>query len=290
MAFRASKKRERKKEPLIKGKPLIPSAATEQWYSKEIRDFIQEMSDDYRAEIEKCMKLPGTKDYYAEDSKLPVGRFRSMFAKTRKKWESKMFEFANRKAKEASIKIDKHSFTSVGSSLKALGIKEPKGITKTAWELQMELYIRENVALISSLGQGFQDKVEKSVWNSLTAPDGSEQGMYGISNYITHTTAVTRRHANFIAVDQTRKLYSALNIARMEQNGVTKFIWLHSSAGKTPRHTHLELNGQTFSTQGSPSELYRVDGTRVKLPKKDDGKPGHPINCRCRALPVIELE
>lgn len=287
--FKARKTRERKKEPLIKGKPLIPSAAIEEWYSREMRAFIQAMAEDYKAEVEKLMKLPGTKQFIAMDAKLPTGRFRSIFEKTFKKWTSRMFKFADRVTKEASIKVDKHSFTSVGSSLKALGIKEPKDMKRADWETQMELYIQQNTALIKSVAQEFHDKIEKATWNSLTSPEGTEQGAYGLSKYIMETAGVSKARADFIAMDQTKKLYSALNNARMEQNGVTKFIWMHSSAGKYPRHSHIELNGQTFSTKGPTSELYYPDGTRVKLPKNDDGKPGHAINCRCRALPVIEL-
>lgn len=290
MAFKARKTRERKQEPLIKGKPLIPSAAIEQWYSRELRGFIQAMAADYRAEIEDLMSLKGTKQYYTADAKLPTGRFKSMFEKTFKKWTSRMFKFADRVTKEASIKVDKHSFTSVGSSLKALGIKEPKEAKKLDWETQMQLYIQQNTSLIKSITQEFHDKIENATWNSLTSPRGSEQGAHGISKYITETAGASKARANLIAMDQTKKLFCVLNNARMEQNGVTKFIWLHSSAGKTPRHSHVELDGQTFSTFGPPSELYRIDGSRVKLAKNDDGKPGHAINCRCRAIPVIELD
>jgi uncharacterized protein with gpF-like domain len=289
MSFKASKKRERKIVATVRGKPLIPSAAAEEWHSKQVKDLITEMSEDYSTEIKRMMRLEGTREYYAADAKLPISRIKAMFERMLNKWTKKFFSSANRIAAESAVQVDKHSFVSVGSSLKALGIKQPRDMRKTDHDQQMELYIQQNVALIKSVGTEFQDKIQKAVWNSLTSPEGSEQGAYGLSKYLYETTNTTKARADFIAMDQTKKLYSALNNDRMEQNGVTKFEWMHSSAGKTPRHTHLELDRQIFSTKGAPNELYYVDGTRVKLPKNDDGKPGHPINCRCRAVPVIDL-
>jgi uncharacterized protein with gpF-like domain len=64
----------------------------------------------------------------------------------------------------------------------------------------------------------------------------------------------------------------------MDQNGVEEFEWLHSSAGKVPRQTHVDKDGMVF----------KVNDPRLwEGPKADQGPPGWAINCRCRAVPII---
>jgi len=289
MAFKASKKRERKIDKVIRGRPLIPSAAIEKWYAGQIKEMLTEMGADYRSEIMGLMSLKGTKEHYAADAKLPINRFKAAFMKLAKRWQSKIAKLVEKTPKSFVMQVDKHSFSSVGASLKSLGIKQPKDLAKSDWESSMELAVQQNVALIKSIGQEFHDKIEKSVWNSLTSPKGTEQGAYGLGKYLTETLGASKERADFIALDQTKKVFCELNNARMNQNGVDEFEWAHSSAGKTPRHTHMDMDGQTFSTKGPGSELYYPDGTRVSLPKKDDGKPGHAIGCKCRMIPVINI-
>jgi len=276
-------------DKVIRGKPLIPSVAIEEWYANQIKEMLDSMAADYKSEIMALMSLEGTKEHYAADAKLPINRFKAAFMKLAKRWQSKIAKLTGKVPESFAMQVDKHSFSSVGSSLKSLGIKQPKNIPKPEWESSMELAVQQNVALIKSVGQEFHDKIEKSVWNSLTSPQGTEQGAYGLSAYLKDTLGASKERADFIAMDQTKKIFCELNNARMNQNGVDEFEWAHSSAGKTPRHTHMDLDGKTFSTKGPGSELYYPDGTRVDLPKKDDGKPGHAIGCRCRAIPVINI-
>lgn len=289
MSFKASKKRTRKDDKVIRGKPLIPSAAIEEGYAKEMKGMLNEMEAEYRAEIMKLMGLEGVREHYAADAKLPLSRFKAMFERMLARWTTKIGKMSSRVSKSFAMGVDKHSFSSVGASLKSLGMVQPRDIKKSDWESTMELAVQQNIALIKSVGREFHDKIEKATWNSLTSPQGNEQGAYGLSKYMNETLGVCKKRADFIAMDQTKKIYSELNNKRMEQNNVFEFEWAHSSAGKYPRHSHIDLDGQTFSTKGPASELYYLDGSRVKLPKNDDGKPGHAIQCRCRAIPVIRI-
>lgn len=285
-------------EPLVSGKPLIPSAAIDDWYDKQLKTFIDAMSDDYKSEISALMETPSVERHYARDASLPMGRFERLFERLYKKWAGRLSTFMEKTSRTCAVKVDQHSFTTVSSSLKAIGMKEPKDIKKSEWETQMGLYVNENIALIKSITQEFHSGIEKATWNSLTSKEGTEQGAYGISNYIYEHTKATKKRAEFIAMDQTKKLYSVLNNARMEQNGLDRFQWMHSSAGKTPRQCHIDWNGRYFLTKGGPAELYEIkeDGKIIEVTvgydgcrKADIGKPGYPINCRCRARPVLDV-
>lgn len=298
MVFKASKKRGKKIEPVAKGNILLPSAAVVEWYSDSMKTLVREMMEDYRAEIGVLMRTDGVREHFAADAKVPTQRFKGLFNRLLKKWRSKIDRFAEKTAQSFAMKVDKHSFTSVGSSLKALGIKEPRDIAKDEWEAQISIYVAENIALIKSIPEELHSKVERATWNSLTSPEGKAQGAYGINNTIREYMGKSFERANFIAQDQTAKLNSVLNIARMEQNQVNVFEWMHSSAGKKPRQCHIAWNGRYFLTKGGPTELYELlpDGTTKKYEAGQDGakqmdigKPGHPPRCRCRARPAIKL-
>jgi SPP1 gp7 family putative phage head morphogenesis protein len=113
---------------------------------------------------------------------------------------------------------------------------------------------------------------------SLTSPDPEQQGVSGITNALREIGEFSEKRIELIARDQNAKLYASLNIKRLEDNGVEYFRWLHSSAGKVPRQTHLDHDG----------EVYRINDPRLwEGPKADQGPPGWAINCRCRMRPLI---
>lgn len=299
MAFKASKERYKRTEPTAEGKQLMYSAAVRDWYYGQIKSFIKAMSDDYRKTIGELYDSPAVKQHYAMDASINFGKFAKAFKSLSEKWTERLLSrFAEKTASSMCIKVDKHSFSSVKDSLETIGVKEPRGMSKSSFEAMMEMYTHENVALIKSIPVEFHSKVERAVWNSLTSPEGTEQGAYGVYNAIADTESISKERAEFIARDQTAKLNSSLNNARMESAGISKFVWYHSSAGKVPRKCHQAWDGRTFSTIGGPTDLYEVmdDGSLRQIVAGDDGaregdiaKPGHAINCRCRARPVIDV-
>ena len=299
MAFKASKTRSIKKTPIAEGRILIPSAPAREWYETQLKGMIDLMAGDYLAEIEGVFGTKGVRQHFAMDAKLPVDRIASMFERLAKRWMPKIAKWSQKTAEQMALKINKHSFVTVGESLRTMGIKEPADISKSDFDLRMESFIAQNVALIKSVPTEMHSKIERAVWNSLTAPKGTEQGIFGIKAAVQDVTSSEFSRAKFIAQDQNAKLYSALNIARQEQNGVMSFIWMHSSAGKTPRKCHQAWDGRRFATKGGQNELYEIlpDGTLKKYEVGQDGareadlgKPGFPPKCRCRAKPYIDLD
>lgn len=79
-----------------------------------------------------------------------------------------------------------------------------------------------------------------------------------------------RTRAEFIARDQTQKVFNALDSARAKDNGFYWYIW-SASGGDSPdnrvRDTHRENNGKVF---------------HINHPPKETGHPGHDPRCRCR--------
>ena len=102
--------------------------------------------------------------------------------------------------------------------------------------------------------------------------------MSGIQNALNKVGITSKKRVDLIARDQNSKVYTSLATERMRQNGVEYFEWMHSSAGKVPRQTHVDKDGMVF----------QVDDPRLWTgPKADQGPPGWAINCRCRMKPLI---
>lgn len=141
--------------------------------------------------------------------------------------------------------------------------------------------ITENVSLIKSIPQEYFDKVVGAVMRSVSGnlSKGSlreEIKKYGDS---------TERRAELIAQDQSRKLYSNLNLREFQARGVTKFKWLHHGGSREPRPYHLAkhpagLNGGIFDI-GKPPIIDQRTGQR--------GYPAQLPYCRCTMAAVIEI-
>lgn len=137
----------------------------------------------------------------------------------------------------------------------------------------------ENVALIKSIPDEYHGRIEGTVLRSITSGQGGSKTLF---DDIRHIGVVTDKRAKLIAVDQTRKVTSALNVERMKSTGVRQWKWVHSSGGAEPRPLHLRLNGQIFSYDDPPPVIDERTGER--------GYPGQLINCRCVLVPVISFD
>ena len=101
---------------------------------------------------------------------------------------------------------------------------------------------------------------------------------------------ITDNRAKLIARDQASKMVSAVSEARYLDAGITEYIWYTvrdvrvvgtpaSEGGlypnPTPQHwNHYKRHNKKFSFLSPPN----------------DGNPGFPINCRCVAIPIVNME
>lgn len=163
--------------------------------------------------------------------------------------------------------INRYSVKSLESTLKDFSIKftdSSPAVDRKIGDLSAEF-----VAMIKRVGERHHDRVLKAV--------SIGSGAAGIFEELMNIEGVTRSIAKNIAEDQTRKMTSTINAVRLQEAGVTKFRWLHSSGGKTQRPLHVEADGQIYSYNDPPHI-------------GDDGGPTLPglePNCRCRAIPEL---
>lgn len=252
--FQASKKRVYRPPTKDKvGQPLIPSAAVEQEYRAEI----------YAAVMES-LNLPG----YVGDA-LTVSSLNILRRK------------AYRIASRFAAKVNRHSRTSVWSSLEKLSKAITVGVADVS---DLTPQIQTNVELITNLSTAAQEKLTK-----LYLEHGPDQ-----SKIYPELKEMVGSRAKLISVDQNAKIFTSLNTERMLASGLETFIWDHSSAGKTPRPCHVKRDGKEFLLSGSSAELHNLDGSDANnddgCKKGDVGKPGYAIHCRCRMRPKLSLD
>jgi len=181
------------------------------------------------------------------------------------------------KGAEATSKSTLHA------SLKKLtgGLSLKTGVVPKGMEDVSKALIAENVSLIKSIPQQYFKDVTGSVMRSITTGHGMADLLPEIKKY----KGQTERRAKNLALDQTRKAYNSINKQRMQSIGVKQFEWVHSGGGQKPRESHIKIDGKTFDFENLESQQ-----AGYGVPKEDQGIPGHPINCRCTMLPVINFE
>ena len=125
------------------------------------------------------------------------------------------------------------------------------------------------MALIKSINAQYLAQVEQIVitgvrggLNTKTIA-GSVQTRFGVS----------ASRSTLIARDQSTKFYGNLNGLRQEEAGVEQYIW-RTSEDERVRSDHASKDGKVFSWDKPPP---------------DTGHPGHSIQCRCVAEPVIDF-
>ena len=284
MAFKASKKREKKApEPVGRGSPIIPNKAIEMAYRRSMQAMFNSMISDYREKIADALSHPVMERFYAEDAS-PYSTMASVLNSLRQRW-SRMFEsFAEKASKEFVDKTEEAATNSTLFSLSTAGLEAPVKTYNRDVQNTMEAAVEYNHTLITGLAKEVHEKVHSAVMLSLTSPNPEEQGTSGIQNALREIGGFSKKRVNLIAEDQTAKLYSAVSDERLIQNGCEEFEWMHSSAGKYPRHSHQLMDGHIFKV--NDPRLWQVGG-EFDLKKGDLGPPGWAIRCRCRRAAVF---
>lgn len=276
--FKASKKRERKvPEPVGKGTALIPSAAIRSWYQQQMDFVIAAMVKDYKEEINRALDREAVKEFFATDA-AATSTMKQTLDQLNQKWNDVFKGFAKSTSKKFVDQSDDQSKSTVQFSLSTAGIEQPKLIYTENISNTLNAAQDFNNTLIAGIQESVHEKIYTAVMLSLTSPNPEEQGQSGIENALREIGSFAKGRAKLIARDQTSKLYSSLADERMQQNGVDEFEWMHSSAGKVPRKSHVDKDGMVFKLN---------DPRLWQGPKADQGPPGWAINCRCRRIPRI---
>lgn len=277
----------------LKGERLPPySAATAAKYQAELDKLVQRMQKEYNTEVRKLFRTHAdTVSELAMDSSsaFSIGALaadaslasqaRMLFNSLGKKWAK---IFGGRASSMTDRMIDGASMASrraLGDSLKKIsgGLTIPVPVLPGNSQDRITAATAENVGLIRSIQQQYHERISQLVLRSASTGGNGAQEIF---ESIRHYDGLTEKRAKLIAVDQTRKITTALNVERAKSVGMKKWEWVHSGGSTEPRRLHVQYDGQIFDYDNPPVIDERT-GER--------GFPGQLINCRCTMAPVLEF-
>lgn len=278
-----------KRDVTLRGKNLVYNASRQVKYEVALRNLIIKMTKETRREVMKLFNGDTAKEYFKKQKKAEA-MDASIGSAARKLMNVLLSKFDRlfslKAASLAQTMVDGQADASqrtLHSSLKQLsgGLSIKTGIVPEGMEEDAKAIIAENVSLIKSIPQQYFKDITGSVMRSITTGRGLADLVPEVAKY----SGQTERRAKLLALDQTRKAYNQINKQRMVAVGVKQFEWVHSHGGQFPRESHLKIDGHIFSFENLESEQ-----AALSVPAEDRGLPGHPVNCRCTMVPVIEFD
>lgn len=281
-----------KKKSNFVGKRINYNAGIQSYYQRAILTLVRQMARQTKNEVDRLFHKGFVKEYYSDlkpamDESIS-SQSRILISFLRRKYSTLFSERSQKIINKMISQSSKASSASLSSSLGDLK-KISKDLTLDTSKISPELKeilkasVTQNVELLKSIPQEYFKRVSTQVMRSIV----NGEGISKLIPYLSQYAGITERHAKFIALDQTRKVYSALNRERMKSLNIGKFEWLHSHGGHTPRESHLKMNGKIFSLDRAELEDAQND---LGVPEADQGFPGEAINCRCTMAAVIQFD
>lgn len=253
------------------------NAGNIRWYQRELLAEIREMNADVKRQVLDIIR----DNPLAQDSQLamdanPVQLVKRALDALARKWVdrfiNKAFPISDDLVKKTESAVDRGLLASARKESLTINMQWTPAMTE-----KVDAIIAENVSLIRSIPEKYFTEVEGMVYRAV-ARGGDRKGLADeIEANFGKRHGITRRRAEFIARDQTRKATSALSNARQQAAGIKKGIWIHSGGGNEPRKKHVHANGEEFFLDKG-------------LPIGDKGQyvmPGEEPNCGCTWKPVL---
>lgn len=277
----------------ITGVKLSYNVAQQRKYKVALRKLVDRMTQTTKRELMKLFKSGLAKEYFAQDESL-AGQAKILLSKLTTTFEGLFNRAARPLAKKVFSGAERTSRTALNASVRDLGKKLtlkgnviPEGkyeIIEAAIKPRAKISddveiasVAQNTDLIKSIPEQYFKDISGIVMRAITTGQGAKT----IAEHLQKQEGMVNRRATLIAYDQTRKVYTAVNKERMQALGLTKFKWLHSGGGQTPRPDHVKMDGNIYRFDDPPI-IDRNTGER--------GFPGDAVNCRCTMAAVLEFE
>jgi len=256
-------------------KPSRPSRQAEAQYRRQLLAITRRLRDLTNARL-----LPVLKQYESDYVRVADGLFTDItsgaaYMAIERMIASIAAEVAGGLGQTAEIiaaqlveTVDQQNTDTLQSSIQqAYGIDITQLLRAQNIQPTLMLAQRANVNLIKTIPTQYFDRLNTTV---LT---GIQQGQRysDIADSIQDIYGVTDNRAKLIARDQTSKTNAAIAETRQTDLGIEEYTWL-TAGDERVRETHADNDGQVFRWDSPPAET---------------GHPGHDINCRCVAVPMM---
>jgi SPP1 gp7 family putative phage head morphogenesis protein len=276
-------------KPKMKGHGLSYNAAVQKRYQADLQRLMAEMIKETETAVNQIYSTPAAEEYFALDASV-ASESKKRLDKLLKDLEEMVSGKADRIVDKMIVGTDKASQRTLGLSLKELsgGLNIKTDFHTAGTKEAIESSVNANVDLIKTMTGDYIGQVRGAVNRSIQGGGGLEELIPNVKNFLDEKNKQVLNKAKNVALDQTRKAFTAITKTRMEKIGVTKFEWVHSGAGREPRPYHKSkaeypagLNGNIFDINDPPI-IDRKTGER--------GLPGDAINCKCFMRPIISFD
>lgn len=273
-SFHKSKRRKKLKKVPKPIQPLI----IEKSYAKDIKSLIKELSEYVREQLISQLSYivevaQQEKKLDASSSKLISISLNAIRIRAGEIFNDKEAERIITKYAERTSDFQREQMKKQFNTV--LGVNPL--LTEPYLATEMEKFLETNVGLIRTIPENMLNKIESIVRIGVETGESTDT----ISEEIVNQFGVTESRANLIARDQVSKFNSTLNQLRQKEVGVEKYEW-STSGDERVRESHEACNGHIFTWEDDTS----VDGGASK---PDGYNPGEDINCRCVAIPVLDI-
>lgn len=272
----------KKSSNLVEGNILQYNAGVQNKYVKELNRIVDYVIEETEKEIRKIGRVDAVEEITGMDESA-ASQARIMLNALTKVIEKKLGPWAKRAATAMMNNTNKASASMLHNSVSKIAGKSIKtNINTSDIDEITKATISDNVDLIKSISSRYLDQVKGSVFRSIQkGGSGVKDLQPEVQRLLNNQARIAKNRAKNIALDQTRKAYTAVNTARMESLGINKFEWIHSGGGKEPRALHVSYNGKIFDMDNPP----------IIDPKTGErGLPGQAINCKCTMRPVVQFD
>jgi len=238
-------------------------------YAHQILALVEEMTAD--VEEQTRARYKSHPPVLALDTN-PVNAAKKELRALSKRWQTRFDEQAPKIAGaylKAQFKASDRAFA---QSLKDSGWAVKFQMTPAVKEA-FTAKLAENVSLIKSISEKYLQQVEGAVMRSYSAG----RDLQHLTNSIQRISKQPKKRAAFIALDQSNKANAVVVSARQVELGIKQAVWMHSSAGKTPRPTHVAMNGKRYDVAVG---MYDPAVKRWIFPGEEPG-------CRCTSRSIF---
>jgi SPP1 gp7 family putative phage head morphogenesis protein len=256
------------------GKALRPAVSIATEYSAAV---VRELKL-FAAEIREAMAALFEQHDMAMDAK-PGTDAKTAIETLLDRWQPRFNALAQRTTKRMMTRTERNANVTLGMSLKE--VSEIFAIDLTASNARLQDVIQastmEAAQLIKRIPAEYLSEVQGAVMRSIT----TGAGMKDLVPFLTKKYDGNVRWARHVAMDQTRKAYSAITRTKLQRAGVESYIWIHTGGSAHPRKEHIALSGQEFRYD-DPPVIDKKTGQR--------GNTGDLYFCRCVSKPVFRIK
>lgn len=245
------------------------NAGTGVEYNKRVQRALNSLIKELRIELLRLKRL-GLK------GESLTSQLRISLNKLERKYSDVFDKLAKKEAKKLVETVESQSNFQIKSfmAIHDLEVKpfykedEFKGVLKSCVELA--------TSEIKSIPTNYIDLIKKRTYDAVMYGNGYKD----IFDMYSKISRASKRKVELLALDQNRKIHSAITVANFKRYDIKRFKWIHSGASNEPRKMHQKLNGKIFDMDKPPVIEIR-NGMEIH------GYPAQCINCKCLMVPII---